>query len=549
MSLLYFILLIGVLIFVHEVGHFLFAKLFDVKVIRFSLGFGPQALGFRRGETDYCIAWIPLGGYVKMLGEDPSDEIVPADQGRAFQQKPLWQRYIVVLAGPAFNLIFPILIYFPFFAMQPTTVAAVVGKVFPGQPAAEAGLKRGDRILAIEGKDIYFWEDMVTYVSERQGQSIRFSIKRDGQRLERFVTPVEQVMPDRLNLEKREGRIGVANYFELAQIGISDPSSQAARAGLQTGDLVTSVNGAIVESWPQLEQILHKNRGHSLNISYLRPSRAMSQFFSLRVLRPAATVVDPEPKRVGDKLVYDAGIFSAEFFVAEVEKDSPMDKIGMRPGDRVTRFDGKPIDYWETMKQVLDAQLYKNPTRSISWVPYGGSERTASFKQALVTYLDEYRQKQQVYVFGVKNQLIRRVADPAPIEGRFSYALSQSVGKIGEIVSVTAIAIVQIFRGAIPSDTIGGPLMLYQAASVAAKKGWDHFLWTMALISINLGILNLLPIPVLDGGHVLFFSIEAIKRRPLSLRVREIFSYVGLMLLISLMIFALRNDLIRLWAK
>ena len=150
MTLLYFVIFIGVLIFVHEMGHFIFAKLFDVKVLKFSLGFGPKMLGFRKGETEYVVAWVPLGGFVRMLGEDPDDDVRPLDEGRAFHQKPLWQRYIVILAGPAFNLIFPVIIYFIFFAAQTHLPPSTVGTVFQGQPAAEAGLMPGDRIVAID---------------------------------------------------------------------------------------------------------------------------------------------------------------------------------------------------------------------------------------------------------------------------------------------------------------------------------------------------------------------------------------------------------------
>lgn len=547
MTVLYFILLIGVLIFVHEMGHFLFAKLFDVKVHKFSLGFGPKLAGFKKGETEYVIAWVPLGGFVKMLGEDPNDEILPEDQGRAFHQKPLWQRYIVVLAGPAFNLIFPIFIYFVFFAAQTHTVPSVIGKVFVGGPAAEAGLHPGDKIVQIEGKTIRYWEELQSSISDSPGQPIRITIEREGQRFDRLITPQEQISRNRLDMEERVGRIGISPRFELAQIGISDPVSQGARAGLQTGDLVTAVNGIRVERWSQLQKILDANRGESLRISYLRPGPTVSHFFDLRNLAPRVTVLDPEPRRDGGKVRYETGLHSAEFFVRDVEKGSPADTIGMRPGDRVIGFNGKPLKYWETILLTLDTK--KEMTHSITWIAFGGKEITRSFKLSKRIYVDEYRQEQKRYVFGAQNRILWRGAEPVAIESRFSTAAAKSVRKTGEIVGVMAIAFVQLFRGAIPRDTIGGPLMLYYTAGVAAEKGWDHFLWMMALISINLGILNLLPIPILDGGHIMFFTIEAVKRRPLSLRAREIASYVGLVLLISLMVFAFKNDIVRYWFK
>lgn len=547
MTILYFVLLIGVLIFVHEMGHFLFAKLFDVKVHKFSLGFGPRALGFRKGETDYCVAWIPLGGFVKMLGEDPNDEIRPEDQGRAFHQKPLWQRYIIVLAGPAFNLIFPTLIYFVFFATQTTMMPATVGKVCPGHPAAQADLKPGDRIVAINGEKVRYWEDMQTLVAQHPGEMLRFTVDRDNRTFDRLITPQEKVSRNRLDIQEREGRIGISSRFELAQIGISDPKSPAARAGLKTGDLITSVNGVAVERWAQLEELLARNRGQSLHISYLRPSNATSPFFDLRSLLPSTTILDPTPIQRDGKTNYETGLFSAEFFVGEVVKGSPAEKIGMKSGDRIVGFNQHPLECWESIEQELET--HPKNTHTIRWIPYGGKEQTKNFKLALVTLVDEYRQERQAYVFGARDRLLRKNPDPIPIEDRFSFALTRSVGKTGEIVGVMAIAFVQLFRGAIPRDSIGGPIMLYYTAGVAAQKGWNHFLWMMALISINLGILNLLPIPILDGGHIFFFTVEAIKRKPLSLRAREIASYLGLIFLISLMIFAFKNDIVRYWFK
>jgi regulator of sigma E protease len=554
MIVLYFILLIGVLIFVHELGHFLFAKLFGVKVLKFSLGFGPKAIGFKKGETEYCISWLPLGGFVKMLGQDPDDAIRPEDQGRALNQKPLWQRFIVFFAGPAFNLIFPIFIYFVFFASQTTAWPPVIGKVFKGQPAAQAGLKPGDKIVSISGNRIRYWEDLQRHVYDRPGQPLKFQIERDGKRFERFITPKEYVRATRLGSRERYGLIGISPELELAQIAISDPRSPAARAGLRTGDLVTSVNGKPVERWTAMAKVLDRNRGQSLRISFLRPGPSVSGFTDLHVMAPFTTVVDPEPKHKNGKLRYETGIFSAEFFVQEVEKGSPAEKIGMRPGDRVISFNGKPVTEAAASFAMLRFLHPHSSLReflrtkdeyTIGWVPFGGGKRAAKFKLAHISYTDEYRHKQTRVVFGAHNRMLTRRADPIPIEGRFSHAAVRSVRKTGEIVGVMAFAIVQFFRGGIPRDSIGGPIMLAYTAQVAARKGWDHFLWMMALISINLGIINLLPIPILDGGHIMFLVIEAIKRKPLSLRAREIASYVGLFLLIVLMIYAMRNDIRR----
>ena len=607
MTFVYFILFIGVLIFVHEMGHFIFAKLFDVKVLKFSLGFGPRALGFRRGETEYCVAWVPLGGYVRMLGEDPNDDIRTEDQGRAFHQKPLWQRYIVVLAGPTFNLIFPIIIYFFFYAAQDSLLPSTVGTVFAGQPAAQAGLEPGDRITSIAGKPVRYWEDLQTIVSEHPAERMRFTIERNGKSFDRFITPREEVSRNWLKMSQRYGRIGVSPYFKPPLIGISDTSSPAHKAGLRNGDLVTSVNGSVVELWAELEQVLRRNRGQSLRVTFLRPKRSSSRFVDFHEVTPKTVVVVPPPGagRQGEGLAW-MGIHSAEFFVRNVEKGSPAESIGIKKGDQVVRFNGKPVHHWDQIFLALKAK--KEAKHSISWITpatataWARGERAAcetkaectgcrscvkktkrdcpdcrsclnkgiedcsvacrvclagkwcgpcsgDFKLAKVTFTDDYKQEHKRYVFGVENYRIWKSADNAPIEGRFTYAVSKSVRQTGEIIGMIGLAIVQIIRGAIPSDTIGGPIMLAHTARVAAEKGWDHFLRMLALISINLGILNLLPIPILDGGHILFFTVEAVKRKQVSLRVREIATYVGLALLLSLMIFAFKNDIVRYWFK
>ena len=552
MTLVYFILFIGPLIFVHELGHFLFAKLFDVKVLKFSLGFGRRALGFRRGETEYCVAWVPLGGYVKMLGEDPNDEIRPEDQGRALNQKPLWQRYIVVLAGPTFNLIFPIIIYFAFYAGQTHLDPAVVGRVLSGRPAAEAGLRPGDRIVAINGEEVYYWGSMRDLIADHAGESLRFTIERDAQRFDRFITPQMQVVTNRLNMTRREGQIGISQAYNLALVGISGDDTPAHRGGLQTGDLVTSVNGQPVERWDQLKRVLDRNRGQSLSISYLRPRRMMTPI-ELQVMRPMVTVVDPEARTVQGKMVYDTGLQSAEFFVREVEPGSPSARIGIRVGDRIDGFDGQAVTHWGLIELALATRLKERkldevPHR-ISWVRPDGTQGHGKFKLARTTWIDEYHMEQERYVFGAHNYYIGKTADPIPIRGRFTYAISAAVEQTWDTVAMMAVVVVQIFRGSISKDTIGGPLMLAYTARAAAEKGWDQFLFMLALISINPGILNLLPIPILDGGHILFFTIEAARRKPLSLRARETASYVGLVLILSLLILAFRNDIVRYWFK
>ena len=547
--IIYFILLVGVLIFIHELGHFLFAKAFDVKVHKFSLGFGPTAWGFRRGETEYAVAWIPLGGFVKMLGEGFHEAIAPEDEGRAFHQKPIWQRTLIIVAGPLFNLIFPVFIYMVFIGSQTSLDPAVVGKAFAGQPAATAGIEAGDRIVAIDGKRVRYWEDLQRLIANHPGTPLEIELIRNGRRIKKTVTPKLHHIPTRLGLNKSVGLIGISPYLDLSQIGISGPETPAARAGLRTGDIVTRVNNLPVTSWPELRNALRNAEGGDIALTFVRPGDSVSTFFDLRLLNPRTAIIQRETSDENDGRVSDLGIRSAELFVQSVAEGSPAAKIGLKVGDQIAALDGEPLSDWDLLAIRLESAGTSDQAHRLRWNAYGKGILEKPFKLEKVTVVDEYKQEHEEYIFGAQNRLIRRKADKVPIEGRFQYTIGEAIRRTWEVVSLTGLAFVQLIRGAIPADNIGGVIILAHTARVAAEKGWEHFLWMMALISINLGFFNLLPVPILDGGHLVFLAAEALRRRPVSIRVREIASYVGLFLLLSLMVLAIRNDIVRLWFK
>jgi len=351
-----FVIVLGLLIFVHEFGHFIWAKLFGVKVLKFSLGFGPKLISKQFGETEYLISAFPLGGYVKMFGESPGDvadeTMSAADIRGSFSMRPVWQRFIIVAGGPVFNLIFAILLFFFIVLVaglpQPVETTTISG-VGPDSPAAAAGLLPNDTITAIDGQETKRWEDVSMLIKNSGGRQVILTIRRDGSTVE---VPVQPRMEESKNIF---GEVVGERYM----VGIA----------------------------------------RSEEVTY---------------------------EKVGFLTALEAGI-----------------------------------------------------SQTWSWM-----------------YL-------------------------------------------------TVMGLVKIIQKVVPASELGGPILIAKIAGERMEAGWVSFLYFMAVLSVNLGILNLLPIPILDGGHLVYFTVEGILRKPLNPKIIEILQQVGLVLLVTLMVFVFYNDLMR----
>ena len=348
-NIISFVVVLGVLIFAHELGHFLLAKLMGVGVEKFSLGFGPRIVSKKIGMTEYMISSIPLGGYVKMVGEEPDakldDSLIPL----SFSHKGLLKRSLIVLAGPAFNLLLSVVIFFVFFQVSGLPIMdPEVGEVQEGMPAYEAGIRPGDRVVSIDGKPVNEWDEMAAL------------IKRSG--------------------------------------------------------------------------------GRPLRIELLRENKTVWV-------------------KIAPKLVSSQNLFGEE-----IEK----------------------------------------------------------------------------YVVGITASGTFSTERLNPFQ-----AVAEGVYQTGQIAKLTIMAVGKVISGAISAKTIGGPIMIAQLAGQQAKAGIINLIFFIALLSVNLGIINLLPIPVLDGGHLMFFFIEAVSRKPVNLKVREVAQQVGIIVLVMLMIFVFYNDIVR----
>lgn len=349
MTFLSAVILIGFLIFVHELGHFIFAKLSGVKVLKFSLGFGPKVIGKKIGETEYLLSAIPLGGYVKMLGEEPDDELDEAEKKRSYKVQPIYKRASIVFAGPFFNFLTAIVIFFFVFLIGIPVLKPVIGEVLDNSPASRAMLMKGDKIIEINGKPVQRWTDMTEVIHSSANKQISFKIERDSAVIDLKIIPESKKTKDIFGEEKEIGLIGVKPSGEIFTV---------------SEDVITSAKNAVLRTF--------------------------------------------------------------------------------------------------------------------------------------------------------------------------------------EIASLTILGIIKLIQRIIPADTIGGPIMIFSLAEKQAEAGALSFFTFAAIISINLAILNLLPIPVLDGGHILFMAIEAVRGKPLSDKTILIAHKIGWVFLLSLMAFAVYNDIFRL---
>lgn len=441
------IIVLGVLISVHEFGHFIVAKAVGIQVLRFSLGFGRPLIGWRRGETEYWISWIPLGGYVKMAGleeEGMAGELeggkaaVPIDPQRAFDKKPLWARMAVILAGVTMNVLLAFAIYTSLGLAvgnptRPTTqVDTVLASRVPPEAAALATLERGDRILAINGDSVRNWEDVQTHLLLDTGSvrldvagkgTIRIKLPRDDNaRLGLALWGIEPLMP--------------------ARIGRVVRSEPARRAGLKHGDLVVRAGGDTVRSW---SDVIHRIWVHP------------DQPIVLTVVR-------------GDSLLQLSVTPRAE---------SETDSLSARP---------KTFGY-------------------IGAEPAFVVKRRMSIGEAVVYGATETGNKVVVMVESLKRLVVGRA----------------SVRDVGGVITIA------------------------QVSGQAARLGLVTFLRFLAFFSISLAVLNLLPIPVLDGGHAMFLIAEGIRRRPLSPQLRLRLTQLGMLVVLAIMVVALSNDVLRLF--
>ena len=418
-----FIIVLGFLIFAHESGHYFVAKLFRVRVLVFSFGFGKRLFGFRKGPTDYRVSLVPVGGYVRMAGDTP-EENQPSNPDE-FLSKPKWQRFLILVAGPFMNVAIAIL-FMAVISMVGTEsiiVGPVIGEVTPGKPAARAGLLPGDRIVAIDGEKINDFDDMRLAIGMHGGTALRVDYLRKGQPRTTTITPEKE------NSEFGPvGRAGIRPFLDTT-VGRVTPASPAATAGLHSGDRIVAANGKPLSQLSELDAAFDAAKGAAIPLDVVRrPAR-------FHTTLPAAKINPSDPYR------------------------------GFIPPTEI---------------------------RKLSLIP----------------------------------------------------ALKDSVEQNWKMLRYAFITLGRLFRAEGSVKELSGPLSIARISGEMLRRGWMNTVALMAMISLQLGVMNLLPIPVLDGSHIMILLVEGVARRDLSLRVKERIQQVGFAVLAALMIVVLYNDVI-----
>lgn len=557
MTLVWFLILLGPLVFFHELGHFAFAKAFGVKVVRFSLGFGPVLLKKKRGETEYCLSAIPLGGYVSMVGDDPDEELSEEDKKRTLEALPYWKKLVVVIAGPFTNFLLPVIFYFLYFLLAVDRVPPPhLGTVLPNMAAAKAGLRSGDQVVSIDGKKIQSFDEFRRIITNNPGKNLSIQVNRPGSGIVNVqLTPTLSIGKNAVGLPVRVGRVGVLLQGTLARVGITNTQSPLYQAGVRSGDRILGVTQGNktfpVRFWSDWENVLPQLQQTPLTLHILGTSEtATNAVLSQGVIRD---IPIQNPKDLND-------LESGELVVAAVRADSPAARWGIMPGDRLAgarlmnenepieacQFPEKPAASLVEIEEVLTrAEDKKICLAFVEPGPGIGCRQTVVLRQDKFQSVDRFGNRQISYDFGISTYRQLDAPEDIPVSGQLGFALHESWTTSWEITSGMVLGIGYMITGEVDRENVGSVVMIAQMAEVAAEHGWLFFLQMMALISLNLGLLNLLPIPLLDGGHVVLFTIEAIRRKKLGLKARSVITYVGLALILSLMIFGFRNDLVR----
>lgn len=541
-----FVLLLGVLIFVHELGHFLVAIWCGVRVEVFSLGFGKKLFKYTRGDTTYAVSIIPLGGYVKMFGEQPGSTISEEEKKYAFTHKTVWQRVAIVLAGPMMNFFFAILVFLVVAMIGEDVKSPVLGDISAKSAAYQAGFRSGDRLLNVNNKQINTWEDFQKLLGRKDNGDLMLEVtlqhEGSNEPTKLSVLAKAEANPNILSSHNFIANVeGLTTVSTGTTIGVNSGSPLLA-VGLKTGDSIVSINGQKVTYWRDLDVVLAKaNPKETLTLEVVGTREGdKSEKIMTITLAPIESIQALSLQTLG--------LESSELYLSKVIEGSPSAAAGLKQMDRLVSINNVPLNKWEDVISNIKSFDGKNPVS----VVVSRDQKPVELKitPKMTTQMTPGGVEEKRYTIGIA-PLVNMAAPSFMVVKTLNpaMALVRGFDRTWDVSVMTIMSFVRLFEAKISPKNIGGVLSIGQAASETFKMGLTSFLQMMAVISVNLFVLNLLPIPVLDGGHLVFYVIEIFKGAPLSLRKMELAQQVGMALLMSLMIFALFNDFTRFLGK
>lgn len=529
-TLISFIILLGILIFVHELGHFLVARASGVGVQKFSLGFGPKIFGKKIGETEYVLSWIPLGGYVKLLGESGADELSPDDEKRSFSKQPPWKRLLIVLAGPFSNFLLAVVIFFIVFVHGVPNLAPVVGMTLPDSAARESGILAGDRISSINGQKIAYWDEIDSLIKASKGKEVKIVLERGNEEKTISVKPKLSTAKNIFGKDESAYRLGISPASNiLSIIGEVSPESAAKEAGIVKGDVILSINDQKITYWDEIRPIITASRGEEVRMVIQRGDLQKTITVKPKLSKVKNIIGEEESAY----LIGISAAGSVHAVVGEMRPETPEKKAGIIPGDRILSINGKNVFSWDDINPILDGVK----DRELKVVVQRGQEEKT---MTVAIQTDRGRGKDSFFT-GLSPATYEVIERKNPV-----MAVVSSLDRTWELSKLTVIVVVKMIEGAISPRTLGGPIFIAQTAGKQAKEGMISFILFMAVLSVNLGVVNLFPIPVLDGGHVLFYLIEMVTRREIPLKVKEWSQQIGFVFLLMLMLFVIMIDIERL---
>lgn len=537
---------IGILVVVHEFGHFLIAKLFGVGVPVFSVGMGPRIFGFSFKGTDYRFSLLPIGGYVRMSGADPFGEedlgATKIDPKRDFMRKPVWQRLLIMLAGPGANLVLPVLLFATLFMLGWPEFAPKLGFVSYDSPAWQAGLRTGDAIVEIEGQRVDVFRQFDKTLAGYVDTEVDLVVDRGGERHEVVLPPGAFTLdaPSSVDLDS----LGARLYLRSTRLGIDNPASPAAKAGVQTFDGITAVDGNEVKTWEELLAAMGDSGAHTVDVVRGDAETGKRSEHSFHL--------SPDPSytpRADDPWANPWGFVPADVFAAVVQPNKPAARAGLQPQDRLFALDGVPVHDFRHLVRLVGKSAA--PDASGSLVPrelalsvVRGGELV---ELSMVPIIDDTPS-----LYGTKYRPVMGVviaSDTSVLPDR-TYKSYNPIAAVGMGFEQTRQAVVNIFTAldslvrlrSNPADMVGGPVKIFEIAGRSLAAGFYEYATTVAMISVSLAVVNLLPVPALDGGQIVVFLIEWVRGRPLSAEIRMRIQMLGVVILFALLVLATVND-------